>query len=228
MRLVQGDYARETVYGDDPVAVAEQWALAGAARLHVVDLDGAAGDAPRNLPVVARIAARVAVPVQMGGGLKRWQDLVAALACGVDRVILGTAALEDRGLVERAVAEFGEKIVVGIDARGGLVATRGWQQTSRVQALALAREMVTLGVRRLVYTDITRDGTLSEPNFAAIAELSAAVAIPIVAAGGVASVEHVRRLARLGVEAVIVGRALYTGHVELAAALRAAQEEGGR
>ncbi len=227
VRLVQGDYARETVYDDDPIGVAERWAAAGAERLHVVDLDGAAGDRPRNLDVVARLAARVAVPVQMGGGLKRWQDIVDAFACGVERVILGTAALEDRGLVERAVAAFGERIIVGIDARDGLVATRGWRQTSGVSALALARAMEALGVRRLIYTDIARDGTLSEPNYAAVAEVRAAVSIPVIASGGVASVEHVRRLARLGVEAAIVGRALYTGQVDLAAALWAAREEGG-
>ena len=224
VRLTQGDYSRETVYDDDPVAVAERWAECGATILHVVDLDGAAGGEPRNLGVVERIVAAVAIQVEFGGGLKREADVESALAVGVGRVVLGTAALEDADLVQRLTALFGDRIVVGIDARDGLVATRGWRKTSSVTALALAGDMVARGVGRLIYTDIARDGTLTEPNYAALAQLQAAVHVPIIASGGVSRVEHIRALAALGAEGVIVGRALYTGHVDLREALRVARQ----
>ncbi|MHB1007056.1 MAG: 1-(5-phosphoribosyl)-5-[(5-phosphoribosylamino)methylideneamino]imidazole-4-carboxamide isomerase [Chloroflexota bacterium] len=225
VRLTQGDYARETVYDDDPVAVARRWAEYGAVWLHVVDLDGAAGDGPRNLPVVERIIAAIGIPVELGGGLKREADVEAALDRGVGRVVLGTAALEDAAMVEHLAARFGERIVVGVDARDGKVAMRGWRETSTVTALTLAREMVARGVGRFIYTDIARDGTLTEPNYAALAQLQAAVTVPIIASGGVSRLEHLRRLAELRVEGAIVGRALYTGHVDLREALRLTEPE---
>ena len=226
VRLYQGDYARETVYAEDPVEVGLAWERAGARWLHLVDLDGAAGQSGRNLPTVRAIAAAVGLPVQLGGGLRSWESLESAFAAGVERVVLGTAALEDRALLERATATYGERLAVGIDARGGLVATRGWRETSNVRALDLAREMVSLGVRRLIYTDIARDGTLAGPNFDSLAELVAAVPVPVVASGGVANLEHLLRLAALGAEAAIVGRALYTGQLDLAEALRALAGDG--
>lgn len=227
VRLFQGDFANETVYAEDPVAVALAWERAGARWLHVVDLDGAAGESGSNLPIVRAIANAVRLPVQLGGGLRSRESLQAAFAAGVQRVVLGTAALEDRDLLQWAAAVYDGRLAVGIDARGGLVATRGWRETSQVPALHLARDMVALGVRRLIFTDIGRDGTLAGPNFAAMAEMVAAVPVPVIASGGVASLDHLLRLAELGVEATIVGRALYVGQVDLAEALRALGEPLG-
>lgn len=226
VRLFQGDYARETVYSDDPVAVARRWADEGAERLHVVDLDGAAGDGPRNLEAVSRIVASVAIPVQLGGGLKSRKDVEVALAAGVERVILGTAAVATPWLVEDLVLQFGARVVVGIDARDGMVAVRGWRETSDVPALALAKEMVARGVLRLIYTDISRDGTLAEPNYDALRQLIASVDVPVIASGGVAKIAHLLRLRELGAEGAIVGRALYTGDVVLAEAIRATRAAG--
>lgn len=219
VRLTQGDYARETVYADDPVEVARRWFAAGAQRIHVVDLDGAAGDGPVNLGIVADIVRAVAIPIQFGGGLKAWEHAEAALDAGVDRVILGTAAISDRALVQRLTVVHGEKLVVGIDARDGTVAVRGWKESSGVPALRLAAEMVELGVRRLIYTDIARDGMLSEPNYEALERVMATARVPVIASGGVGRLEHLVRLSRTGAEGAIVGRALYTGDVNLAEAI---------
>ncbi|MHB1415569.1 MAG: 1-(5-phosphoribosyl)-5-[(5-phosphoribosylamino)methylideneamino]imidazole-4-carboxamide isomerase [Chloroflexota bacterium] len=227
VRLLQGDYEQETIYDDNPTAAALRWQKAGARRLHVVDLDGAAANSPQNLPAIASIAASVSIPVQVGGGIRRQEDIAALFAAGVDRAILGTAAVEDRSFVHQAVAKYGRRIVIGIDAREGLVAVRGWRETSAVKAIDLAQEMESLGVARIIYTDISRDGTLTEPNYAGLAEMVAAVRIPVIASGGVSRLEQLQRLVALGVEGVIVGRALYTGHLDLTEALRVAEDAGG-
>lgn len=221
VRLYQGDFAQATVYGDDPVAMARQWEEQGATRLHVVDLDGARSGRPSNTDAVLAIVRALSIPVQLGGGMRREEDINAALALGVDRVILGTAAVEDRDLVGRLAARFGERIVVGIDARDGMVATAGWTVTAAVRAVDLAAAVADLGVRRIIYTDIARDGTLTEPNFAALAELIAPGGPAIVASGGIASVAHLLRLRDTGAEAAIIGKALYTGAIALPEALRA-------
>jgi phosphoribosylformimino-5-aminoimidazole carboxamide ribotide isomerase len=224
---LQGDYSQETVYADDPVEVARRWARLGAERIHVVDLDGAVAEGPRNLAVVGQIVQEVEIPVQLGGGLKSRQHVEAALARGVERVVLGTIAVTDPDLVKGLAADCGERIVVGIDARGGLVAVRGWKETSAVPALDLAKSMTELGVKRFVYTDISRDGTLGEPNYEALGQMVAAVPVPVIASGGVGRLEHLLRLNQMAVEGAIVGRALYTGDVDLAqaiGALRAAKE----
>lgn len=217
VRLVQGDFARETVYGDDPVAMARRWQSAGATILHVVDLDGARDGYPAQADIVARIADALDIPVELGGGLRTSDHIDAALASGVARVVLGTAAIEDRGLLAAALDRWGpERIVLGIDARDGLVATRGWLATSAVRAVDLSRDLAALGLRRVVYTDIARDGTLSQPNYAALGELAAASGLAVIASGGVARREHLAALAAIpGVEAAIVGRALYTGDLAL-------------
>ncbi|HEY8597855.1 MAG TPA: 1-(5-phosphoribosyl)-5-[(5-phosphoribosylamino)methylideneamino]imidazole-4-carboxamide isomerase [Thermomicrobiales bacterium] len=217
VRLLQGDFAQETVYGDDPVQMALRWQAAGAAMLHVVDLDGARAGEPLQAPIVAAIAQALTIPVQLGGGLRSLDHIAAAFAGGVSRVVLGTAAIEDRELLRAAIEHWGaERIILGVDAREGLVATRGWIETTAVRATELARELAALGLRRVVYTDIGRDGTLHEPNYAALAELAAASDLAVIASGGVAKREHLPALAALpGVEAVIVGRALYTGDVVL-------------
>jgi phosphoribosylformimino-5-aminoimidazole carboxamide ribotide isomerase len=217
VRLLQGDFARETVYGDDPVWMALRWQEAGAAMLHVVDLDGARAGHPAQAEIVAAIAAALTIPVQLGGGMRTLDHIAGAFDSGVSRVVLGTAAIEDRDLLAAALDRWGaERIVLGIDARDGNVATRGWIETTAVRATDLARDLAALGLRRVVYTDIGRDGTLHEPNYAALAELAAAGDFAVIASGGVARREHLAALAALpGVEAVIVGRALYTGDVVL-------------
>lgn len=221
VRLYQGDFAQTTVYGDDPVAMARRWVDLGATRLHVVDLDGARSGRPTNTDAVLAIVQAAGVPVQLGGGLRREEDVVAALALGVERVILGTAAVEQTELVARLVARYGDRVIVGVDARNGMVATAGWTETADVRAVDLVHHVAELGVSRVVYTDISRDGTLTEPNFEALAELIQPDGPAIVASGGIATVAHLARLAAAGAESAIVGKALYDGKIDLPAALRA-------
>lgn len=221
VRLYQGDFEQATVYSDDPVATARQWEEQGAARLHVVDLDGAKAGRPANIDAVLAIVSAVRIPVQLGGGLRREEDINAALALGVERVILGTAAVESADLVSRVVARFGQQVIVGVDARDGMVATAGWTSTADVRAADLIAHMSGLGVQRFIYTDISRDGTLTEPNFAAMAELIQPGGPAIVASGGIAKIEHLTRLAELGAEGAIVGKALYAGAFSLPDALAA-------
>ncbi|OAN36312.1 1-(5-phosphoribosyl)-5-((5-phosphoribosylamino)methylideneamino)imidazole-4-carboxamide isomerase [Chloroflexus islandicus] len=223
VRLYQGDFAQMTVYADDPVAVARSWQAQGATRLHLVDLDGARAGRPQNVDAVLAITQAVQIPVQLGGGLRREEDVEAALALGVERVIIGTAAIAETELVARLLHRFGEQIVIGIDARNGMVATDGWTVTSTVAATMLAAQMAALGARRIIYTDISRDGALSGPNFTALAELIRADGPAIIASGGIATLDHVRRLAQLGVEGAIIGKALYVGAISLPEALAVAQ-----
>lgn len=226
VRLDQGDYARETVFDDDPVSVSERWQSLGAERLHVVDLDGAREGAPRNGDVVARILASVSVPVQVSGGIRDVSTVDDLLDLGADRVVMGTAAIKDQTVLLNAVTLFRERIVVSVDARDGLVRTEGWTEGSEVRAPDLVRDLAELGVRRIVYTDISADGMLGGPNFASISgllEFLSGLPSPpaVIAAGGVSSVDHLRELASMGVEAAIVGKALYTGSLDLREALRA-------
>ena len=219
VRLYQGDYSQETVYSDDPLAVAMRWQAEGARRLHLVDLDGAREGRPVNCEVIGRIAGEVSIPVQVGGGIRSLEDIEKTLALGVQRVILGTAAVEVPELVADACRRYGEAIVVGVDAREGYVAVRGWLEGSTLRAVGLIQAMAELGAGRFIYTDIARDGTLTEPNFAALAELTSRFSLPIIVAGGVARLEHLRRLASLGAEGAIAGKALYTGDLSLREAL---------
>ena len=219
VRLYQGDYNRETVFSEDPVAVALNWQAQGAGRLHLVDLDGAASGEPRNIAVVEAIVKQVSLPVQLGGGIRDEATVASLLAIGINRVILGTVAVENSELVERLCQKYGGAIVVGIDARDGRVATHGWKKGTGVAALALGRRMAAIGVRRLIYTDIKRDGTLTEPGFEAIAEMVKGVNLPIIAAGGISALSHLKKLKELGVEGAIVGKALYTGDIKLNEAL---------
>ena len=222
VRLLQGDYGAETVFSQDPAGVARRWEEAGARRIHVVDLDGAREGAQRNSATINAIVSAVDVPVQVGGGIRALETAQALMSAGVDRIVVGTAAVQDPALVQRMASELGqESLVVAVDARDGYVAVNGWTQESRTLATDLVRMMVEQGVGRFMYTDISRDGTLSEPNFTAIESIVQGATANIIAAGGVSSVDHVRRLAALGVEAVVVGIALYTGDVDLSEALRA-------
>jgi len=212
----------ETVFSDDPVEVALEWQSLGAPRLHVVDLDGAAIGELCNLDIIKEIAGAALVPTQLGGGIRRLETVEQLLKSGIERVILGTVAVENPELVEKACSKFGESIIVGVDAWEGNIATHGWKQPTELKVIEFAKSMTRLGVKRFIYTDISRDGTLTEPNFAAIDELITAIGRPIIAAGGISSLNHLSMLKKLGVEGAIVGKALYTGDINLKQALAAA------
>jgi phosphoribosylformimino-5-aminoimidazole carboxamide ribotide isomerase len=222
VRLYQGDYDQETVFNDDPLDVALRWQSLGAPLIHIVDLDGAASGHVVNVEIIEMIANAVQVPVQLGGGIRTPGTISMILKMGVERVILGTAAVENTEVVREACRKYAESVIVSIDARNGQVATRGWLQNTQLKAVDLAREMVKLGVSRFIYTDIARDGTLSEPNYNAISELIEAVRLPVIAAGGISSISHLKALARIGVEGAIIGKALYTGDIDLKEALKVA------
>jgi phosphoribosylformimino-5-aminoimidazole carboxamide ribotide isomerase len=217
VRLLQGDYERETAYDADPLDAARRWFEQGARALHVVDLDGARSGAPVNLEHVARICDAVGVPVQVGGGLRRVEDVDAVLAAGARRAILGTAALADPALVEALAAEHGDRIVASADARSGKVAVEGWARESAIGSPKLVADLAARGVSRFVYTPVEVDGTLEGPGFDGlrdVAEAAAGTGAELLYSGGVGTLEHLRALAELDLPAlagVIVGRALYDG-----------------
>ena len=222
VRLLRGEMAAATVFGDDPAAQAARFQAAGCAWLHLVDLNGAFAGRPVNAAAVAAILARVTVPVQLGGGIRDLSTIAAWLEKGIARVILGTAAVENPDLVRQAAAAFPGQVAVGIDARKGRVATRGWAEDTGVRVTELARRFEDAGVAALIYTDIDRDGAMGGPNLAATEALARAVTIPVIASGGVASLADLIALRNTGVIAgAITGRALYDGAIDLAAALAA-------
>ena len=223
VRLAQGDFARETVFSDDPLATARLWQRQGGQRLHLVDLDGAAGGKPVHLNVISAIVADLDIPVQVGGGIRSEATANAWLTAGVDRVVIGTAAVRDPALVRTLCEQHGShRVVVAVDAKDGMVALQGWTEASRVSVLELAGQMAELGVTRLLYTDIARDGMLSGPDLETNALLAQETGLAVLASGGVASAGDIRDLAATGVEGVVVGRALYTGAVDLREAVIAA------
>ena len=224
VRLYQGDYDRASIFSDNPVETARQWAAEGATRLHVVDLDGAKEGKSVNLSVIEAIAKAIDIPVQVGGGLRDRAGVTRLLDTGVQRAILGTVAVEKPELVTQLCNEFRDRIVVGIDARNGKVATRGWLETSEVDAKELAKRMAQQGAAAIIYTDIHRDGTMSGPNMDALRELAEAIDIPVIASGGVSSLTDLLSLLSLesaGVKGAIVGRAIYTGDISIKEAVRA-------
>ena len=224
VRLYQGDYEQSQVFSEDPVAIAQQWVDQGATRLHLVDLDGAKAGKPENWAAIQKIVQAVNIPVEVGGGLRTYQRVSELFSLGVRYAILGTAAIENPDLVGQLSSEFPGQVIVGIDARDGKVATRGWLETSEIEAIALAQQVANLGAAEIIYTDIQRDGTLKGPNLKALRQMAEAIEIPVIASGGVGSLSDVLSLlslASVGVTGVIVGRALYTGDVSLQEALRA-------
>ncbi|MBW4454393.1 MAG: 1-(5-phosphoribosyl)-5-[(5-phosphoribosylamino)methylideneamino]imidazole-4-carboxamide isomerase [Nostoc indistinguendum CM1-VF10] len=224
VRLYQGDYDRSQVFSDNPADVARQWVDQGATRLHIVDLDGAKAGKVVNLGAIEAIAHAVSVPIEIGGGLRDRTSVQQVFNLGIQWAILGTIAVEQPQLVQELCQEFPGQIIIGIDARNGRVATRGWLETSEVLATQLAVQMQELGAAAIIYTDIHRDGTLIGPNLEALRELAAVISIPIIASGGVSSVTDLLSLLVLepqGVTGAIVGRALYTGDILLKEALRA-------
>ena len=228
VRLYKGDYGRETVFGDDPAAAATRWTADGASRLHVVDLDGARDGVRANMEAVDAILAAVSVPVQLGGGIRSAESAIELLRLGVDRVVFGTAAIESPGEVRATIDQSGaDSVVVGVDAKRGVVSTRGWTQATQVRAIDLMIEMARIGVRRFMYTDTERDGTLSHPNFGSMAEVLETVPHPVIAAGGIATIDDLARLAALGAEAAVTGLAIYSGALDLRQAIEEVERGGG-
>ena len=221
VRLEQGDYGRETIFGEDPVAEAVRWASMGARRIHVVDLDGARDGRQANAKIVRRIVLNVGSSVQTGGGIRDLETLRSTLDAGVNRVVLGTAAVEDKVMLREAIATAREQLIVSVDARQGHVSIQGWTAATDLDAIEWIGRLYDLGVERIVYTDIDRDGVRNGPNLAMYERLTASSSIAVLAAGGIGSVDDLRHLEGIGVEGAIVGRALYTGEVNLAAALTA-------
>jgi len=205
VRLYQGDYGRETVFSEDPVAVARHWCGQGAERLHIVDLDGAAHGAPVNESVVRAITQAVPIPVQVGGGIRDLTTIETVFGWGVARVVLGTAAVKSPEVVHVACRTHPDAVVVALDARNGKIAVEGWLEDTLFEATEVARNMARMGVPRFLYTDIARDGTSTEPNFHAVAAMIGVAGRPIIASGGVTSLEHIRQLRDLGVEAAMRG-----------------------
>ena len=223
VRLYQGEMDQSTIYSDDPVAMAQHWQNAGAERLHVVDLDGAVSGAGVNTAVIGRICQALTIPVQVGGGLRSVEAVKRMFDLGVQRAILGTVAYRQPEIVAAACQCFPTQITVGIDARAGKVAVQGWTEATALEAVDLAKQCEAMGASEIVYTDIARDGTEQGVNIEATSTLAQALSIPVIASGGVASIRDIERLRPFesdGIQAVIIGRAIYTGAVDLAEAIR--------
>ena len=228
VRLTEGRFDAETVFADDPAEMALKWAGLGAEFLHLVDLDGALAGEGKNVPVIQRILKSVSIPVQLGGGIRNLETIEKLLELGVTRLILGSAAVKNPELVAEACKKYPGHITVGIDAKNGEVAIEGWGQGSGVAATELAKKMASFGVETIIYTDISRDGMLSGVNVEATAALARACGVPIIASGGVASLDDIRRVKAVegdGVQGCIIGKAIYTGAVDLKEALALAKEE---
>lgn len=223
VRLVQGEIGSETVYSDEPVEMAKRWEDLGAPALHVVDLDGAFKGSPQNLDIVEEMVKSVKIPIQLGGGIRSIETVRKTLEIGVDKVILGTAAIFSPELVCQCCSEYGERIVVGIDGKDGMVAIEGWETTVEMTVEELAITTAKLGVKRIVFTDTRRDGTLKGPNLEATQKIAQASGLKVIASGGVSSLDDLRALRNLkqyGVEGIIMGKALYSGAIDLTDALR--------
>jgi phosphoribosylformimino-5-aminoimidazole carboxamide ribotide isomerase len=219
VRLRQGDYSRETVFSEDPAATAKRWVELGADRLHIVDLNGAKAGKPVNGPAIRKIVEASGVPIQLGGGIRTDDDLAAAFDWGVRWAVLGTRALQSPDWVRSSAERHPNRVVLGLDAKDGYVATEGWLKVSQVQAIELAEQVSDAPLAAVVYTDIATDGMMSGPNFNALNALRSAIGLPVIASGGVSSLDHVRRLMRDGTPGCIIGRALYEGAIDLSVAL---------
>lgn len=215
VRLTQGLADQEKVYYDSPVEAAKMWQAQGATWLHVVDLDGALGGRALNQGILRDMMNQIEIPIQIGGGIRSLTDIEVWLNLGAARVVLGTKALDDPPMVREALKRFQDQIVVSIDAKDGMVTTEGWVKTSTFKAVEFARELEEQGVKRIVYTDISRDGMLTGPNFEALGQLKEAVAVEIIASGGIASLQDLLKLKEMNLGGAIVGKALYEGRIDL-------------
>ena len=223
VRLVQGKFNDVTVYSDNPVDMAIKFEEMGAQYLHVVDLDGARFGQPQNIAIASEMAVRLGIPIQLGGGIRTIETMEIILCKGIERIILGTSAVNDHELVKKAVQSFGNNLAVAIDAKDGLVAIEGWAKTSSFTAVGFARKMEELGAKVIIYTDISRDGMLKGPNLKAMEEMVKAVKINVIASGGVTNIQDIKNLKEIGVSGAIVGKALYTGDVDLKEAIEIAK-----
>ncbi|SEQ95846.1 1-(5-phosphoribosyl)-5-[(5-phosphoribosylamino)methylideneamino]imidazole-4-carboxamide isomerase [Piscibacillus halophilus] len=218
VRLLQGDYNQETYYGN-PIDMAKRWVNEGARYLHIVDLDAAKGDPSNNLEVIQQIVEEVEVPVQVGGGIRSENRIKELLEVGVERVILGTAAVKEPEFVRDSVERFGHRVVVSIDARDGYVATDGWTETSSLRALDFVKKLEDAGVQTIVYTDISKDGMLQGPNLQELNYMNDATSIDVIASGGVTSIDDIQALSGMGIYGSIIGKALYEGEIDLKAVM---------
>jgi phosphoribosylformimino-5-aminoimidazole carboxamide ribotide isomerase len=223
VRLVQGKFNDVTIYSDHPVEMAMNFEKLGAQYLHVVDLDGARLGEPQNIAAISEMAVKVGIPLQLGGGIRSIEMMEIILCKGIQRVILGTSAVKDPELVKKAVQAFGTSLAVAIDARDGLVAIEGWAKTSEFTAIGFAKKMEDLGAKVIIYTDISRDGMLKGPNLRAMEDMAKAVRIEVIASGGVTSLQDIKNLKEIGMAGAIVGKALYTGDIDLQEAIAAAK-----
>jgi len=229
VRLAQGDPTRQTAYSSDPVAVAKRWEDEGAPILHLVDLDGAFSGRPQHLSVVAQVAGAVKVPVQLGGGLRTLAELEQAFGSGIERAVLGTAAIEDPEFLAQACRRFPGRMVLGLDAKEGKVAVRGWGADTGIDATEVAARWAKLPLAAIIYTDIARDGMLAGPNLEALRRMARATPHPVIASGGIATLDDVKRLAVLEPSRIIgalIGKALYEGRFTLKEAIAAANYKG--
>lgn len=215
VRLTQGRYNAETVYSADPLEMAKKWEAAGAARLHVIDLDGARTGLPGNIALIKKMAGEVKIPLQVGGGIRNISVIKELLAAGVNRVILGTTAVNNPNTLAKFCEAFGEQIAVAVDVKNGKIATEGWAKLSNKDVFTLAKGAIELGVRRFIYTDVSRDGMLGGPNIEAIKTFLTEVDAAVIASGGISSAEDVAKIKETGVEGCIIGKALYEGKVKL-------------
>ncbi|MUK89797.1 1-(5-phosphoribosyl)-5-[(5-phosphoribosylamino)methylideneamino]imidazole-4-carboxamide isomerase [Ornithinibacillus sp. L9] len=211
VRLTQGDYNKEKIYSDSPIEIAQKWKEKGASALHLVDLDGAKTGKAINQSVIKRIAKNTSIPIQVGGGIRSLERIETYLSSGIARVIIGTAAIEDKEFLQQAVSTFGDQIAISIDARHGYVATNGWKQTSKVLALDLLKELESTGIKTIIYTDILKDGMLKGPNFTELKVMNEASTINVIASGGISSKEDVETLQSMNLYGAIIGKALYDG-----------------
>jgi len=221
VRLQQGDFERETVFGDDPLAMARRWVTAGATRLHLVDLDGARDGQGTNHELIQQIANQSGVPCQLGGGIRDEGTIQKLLDSGLTQLVIGTRALKEPEWFRSVCQQFPGRLAIGVDARDGLVATDGWLETSQMDAVELARTMRDLPVAAIIYTDIARDGMMQGPNLVAMSDMNQATTIPVIASGGVTTIEDVQKLAELELSGCIIGRALYEGTLNLSDAITA-------
>ena len=226
VRLVQGRFDQVTVFSDDPTEMAKRWADAGAPRLHLVDLNGSRHGSPREIDAISKIVGSIDIPTELGGGIRSLETARQMIDIGVGRVIIGTSAALDADLAETIFSELGEQVVLGVDARDGFVAIKGWEETTREDAVDFTRRMQKLGARRVIYTDISRDGMLEGANIPAMKRLSESLDIPVIASGGVSTLADIvglKALESIGIEGAILGKALYTGALALGEALKAAE-----